>query len=284
MKLNKNAIIYFPERNEGKNSLKSITHLAIAAHQDDVEFMAYAPISDCYMSEKEKFGAVIVSDGAGSPRAGKYADFTDEDMKQVRILEQKKAADIGKYSALLMLSHPSKQIKNPEDSEITEELVRVLKETSPRYVYTHNIADKHNTHVGVAVKVINALRELEPENRPEKVFGCESWRGLDWLSDEDKVLLDTGKNPKLAMSLSSVFDSQIAGGKRYDLACEGRRLANATFLESHAVDEYKSLSYAMDLTPLMLDKSLSIVDFICGHIRKLEKEVCNNLLLLTKEK
>lgn len=277
-------IVYVPDGEEESNALKRTTHLAIAAHQDDIEFMAYAPISECYESKTEYFCAVVVSDGAGSPRAGVYANYSDEEMKKVRIVEQKKAANIGKYGALLMLSHPSSQIKNPSDREIVEELIEIILKTRPRFIYTHNIADKHATHVGVAVKVLAALRELSPQNRPEKVYGCEVWRGLDWLSDKDKILLDTSKMPELAMALSGVFDSQIAGGKRYDLACEGRRLANATFSESHSVDAYSSLNYAMDLTPLMLDKSLSVVDFIREYIKKLETEVCDNLLLLTKEK
>ena len=53
------------------------------------------------------------------------------------------------------------------------------------------------------------------------------------------------------MSLLGVFDSQVCGGKRYDLATMGRRRANATYLASHGVDESTSLIFGMDLTPLM---------------------------------
>jgi len=37
----------------------------------------------------------------------------------------------------------------------------------------------------------------------------------------------------LQFALLGVFESQIAGGKRYDLALMGRRRANATYFESH---------------------------------------------------
>ena len=121
----------------------------------------------------------------------------------------------------------------------------------PKYLYTHNLADKHETHVATALKVIAALRTLAPEERPEKVYGCEVWRDLDWVCDEEKVFMDCGPHPNLMRCLSAVFDSQIVGGKRYDLAAEGRRLANATFSASHACDTYTALNYAMDLTPLM---------------------------------
>jgi hypothetical protein len=48
-----------------------------------------------------------------------------------------------------------------------------------------------------------------------------------------------------------VFDSQVSGGKRYDLATAGRRLAHATYYASHGTDEESALSFAMDLTPLV---------------------------------
>jgi hypothetical protein len=61
-----------------------------------------------------------------------------------------------------------------------------------------------------------------------------------------------------------VFDSQIAGGKRYDLASMGRRRANATYLGSHGVDETTGLSYGMDMTPLMNEVDLNPAEFV-GH-------------------
>ena len=72
--------------------------------------------------------------------------------------------------------------------------------------------------------------------------------------------------------LSAVFDSQIVGGKRYDLAAEGRRLANATFSASHACDTYSALNYAMDLTPLMNERE-NIVGYITGYIDEFRQAV-----------
>ena len=68
------------------------------------------------------------------------------------------------------------------------------------------------------------------------MHGCEVWRDLDWLLDREKVVHDVAGQEGLAAQVGGVFDSQIAGGKRYDLAVMGRRRANATFLESHGVD------------------------------------------------
>ena len=270
-------ITYIPDGTEEKQALERNTHLCIAAHEDDIEFMAYAPIAECFGKTDKWFCGVVVTDGAGSPRNGLYANYTDEQMKAVRIEEQKKAAMLGEYGAQLLLGHPSKQVKDKNNTEIVKEFVEILRATKPQYVYLHNLADKHETHVATALKAIRALREISPEEQPEKVYGCEVWRNLDWLNDDEKVYLDCSAHPNLSRVLSSVFDSQIVGGKRYDLAAEGRRLANATFSESHACDTYTMLNYAMDLTPLIKDESLDIADYVAGHIKRFEDNVRNTI-------
>ena len=265
-------ITYIPDGTQEQAAISRTTHLAISAHQDDIEFMAYAPIAECFGNQDKWFGAIVVTDGAGSPRSGLYADYTDEQMKEVRIVEQKKAAAIGEYGFLAMLGHPSKAVKDAGNTEIFEELAGLIRKAKPKYLYTHNLADKHETHVATALKVIAALRALPPEERPEKVYGCEVWRDLDWMNDDEKVYLDCGAHPNIMRALSAVFDSQIAGGKRYDLAAEGRRLANATFSASHACDTYSALNYAMNLTPLM-DKKVDIGDYIAGFIDRFKAQV-----------
>ena len=244
--------------------------------------MADAPIAECFGKQDKWFCEVVVTDGAGSPRNGLYANYTDEQMKAVRIEEQKKAAMLGEYGAQLLLGHPSKQVKDKNDTEIIKELVEILRATKPQYVYLHNLADKHETHVATALKAIKALRELLPEEQPEKVCACEVWRNLDWLNDDEKVYLDCSTHPNLSRTLSSVFDSQIVGGKRYDLAAEGRRLSNATFSESHACDTYTMLNYAIDLTPLIRDNSLDIADYVAGYIKRFESNVRNTIQKLMK--
>ena len=269
-------IIYIPDGTEEKKAIARTTHLAISAHQDDIEFMAYAPIAECFGKADKWFSGVVVTDGSGSPRSGLYADYTDEEMKEVRITEQKKAAAVGEYSFQMLLGYPSKEVKDPKNTAIIKELAEIIRQAKPKYLYTHNLADKHETHVATAMKVIAALRTLSPEERPEKVYSCEVWRDLDWVNDEEKVYMDCGAHPNLMRCLSAVFDSQIAGGKRYDLAAEGRRFANATFSASHACDTYSALNYAMDLTPLM-DEKTDIAEYITGFIRRFERDVCGRL-------
>lgn len=273
MKLNEKTVVYVPDGTERTIALARTTHLCIAAHQDDVEFMAFSPIADCFGRSDKYFCAVVTTDGAGSPRNGLYENYTDEDMKAIRIVEQKKAATVGEYGAQLLLGYSSKQVKDKNNTDVVSDYTEILKATKPEYVYIHNLADKHETHVATAVKAIKAMRALDKCDKPKKVYGCEVWRDLDWMNAEDKIMLDCGEHQNLARALSSVFDSQIVGGKRYDLAVEGRRLANATFSESHSCDEYAALNYAMDLTPLVYNETLDLAQYVSEYISRFSNSV-----------
>lgn len=272
---NADARIFVPD--QSPEPFGRITHLGIGAHQDDLEFMAVHGILACYHSKEKWFGGVTCTDGAGSARTGAYADFSDAEMQRVRVREQEDAAVIGKYAAVVQLGYPSRAVKSPSDTSLKDDLLQILAAAKPEAVYTHNPADKHDTHIGVFAATIQALRELPAADRPKSVFGCEVWRGLDWMPDREKVVLNVSGHENLAAALSGVFDSQIAGGKRYDLATQGRRRANATFFESHAVDECDSASYAMDLSPLVADPSLDIAGYVLGFIRRFEEDVREKL-------
>ena len=112
---------------------------------------------------------------------------------------------------------------------------------------------------------------------PKKVIGCEVWRDLDWLPDDIKVVMDVTGHENLAAALLGVFDSQIAGCKRYDLAAMGRRKAHATFSESHGVDKTEGLIYGMDLMPLIEDSSKNPVDYAKELIQRLADDVSARL-------
>ena len=195
------------------------------------------------------------TNGAGSSRTGVYAKFTDAQMMAVRRTEQNHAAIVGQYGVMIQLDYPSSAVKSATDPALKNDLKEILAATKPEVVYTHNPADKHDTHIGVVIAALQAMRELPREQRPKKVIGCEVWRNLDWLNDADKVLMDVSGHDNLAAALNGVFDSQIAGGKRYDLATLGRRAANATFFESHATDKANQLIFGMDLTPVVADEN-----------------------------
>jgi len=265
--------IFVPDGTALETACLRTTHLAVSAHQDDIEIMAYHGILACFQNPDLWFSAVTVTNGSGSPRADLYANYTDEDMMNVRRKEQKKAAIVGEYSVQFLLDYPSSAIKDKNNHASIEDLKQILIATKPQFIYTHNLADKHDTHVGVALRLIQALREVKEQYQPEKVYGGEVWRDLDWLTDEDKVPFDVSPHENLQASLLGVFDSQIAGGKRYDLATMGRRKAHATYFASHGIDTTTSLNFGMDLTPLVQDVSLDPYDFVQQYIQHFAAEV-----------
>jgi len=274
------AELFIPDGLPEEEALARTTHMAVGAHQDDLEIMAYAGILACFQRPDQWFTGVVVTNGSGSPRDDVYKNYTDEDMRVVRRKEQKKAAVVGEYAAQALLDYGSGAIKDPASKAPVEDLAILLKTARPEIVYTHNLADKHDTHVGVAVKLIEAIRSLPADIRPKKLYGCEVWRDLDWMTDEDKVPFDCSGHENLQAALLGVFDSQVAGGKRYDLATMGRRKAHATYHASHGSDETTGLTFGMDLTPLIEDPSLDINVFVQTLIGRFMDEVKSRLAKL----
>jgi LmbE family N-acetylglucosaminyl deacetylase len=258
-------------------ALARTTHLAIAAHQDDIEIMAYHGIAECFGRRDRWFSGVVVTNGAGSPRNGIYSAYTDEQMQQMRLIEQRKAAFVGEYGCQAQLGFRSAQVKNPLETAVVEDLQEILHTARPEIVYLHNLADKHDTHVAVALRSIAALRQVRPDVAPRKVYGCEVWRDLDWLPEADKQVLPVSARSNIAAALVGVFDSQVSGGKRYDLATAGRRLAHATYYASHGTDEESALTFAMDLTPLVENRELDVTSYITGYIDRFRADVAQRV-------
>jgi LmbE family N-acetylglucosaminyl deacetylase len=261
-----NADFFVPDGTAPEQAIARTTHLCIAAHQDDIEIMAYHGVAECFGRTDRWFGGVVVTNGAGSPRTGIYGAYSDDEMQKVRIVEQRKAAYVGEYGFQAQLGFSSAQVKDAKETAVVNDLAAILRASRPQIVYLHNPADKHDTHIGVMLRCVTALRAVREETRPEKVYGCEVWRDLDWLPDDVKQVLPVSARSNIAASLVGIFDSQVSGGKRYDLATAGRRLAHATYYASHGTDQESAINFAMDLTPLIDDPSLSVTDFVLGRI------------------
>ena len=267
------ADFFVPDGHDEEEALARVTHLGIGAHHDDLEFMAFHGIATCYASEEKWFAGVTCTDGAGSPRVGRYGHLSDAEMRMLRREEQRSAARVGRYAAMLQLDHPSRAVKSVDSEALVADIETILLAACPDVVYTHNPADKHDTHVAVVRAVIEAIRRIPAERRPIQVLGCEVWRGLDWMNDAEKIVLDVSGWDSLAAALHAEFGSQIAGGKRYDLATLGRRSANATFFQQHAPDAATQVCFAMDLTPLACEPALDPVEFACGFIDRFREDV-----------
>ena len=263
--LKQRADIFVPGGGDWREALGSVTHLAIGAHPDDCEFMAFPGIEECRRGGG-RFGAVVLTDGAGSVGGG-------GDLCVARRLEQRAAAELGGYAVAVQLGLSSGQIKNPEDQTASALLAEIFAQVRPRSVYTHNPCDRHDTHVAACLRVVESLRALPADCRPAKVYGCEGWRDLDWLCGSDRLRLDCGNDEKFASALNAVFRSQIDGGKRYDLAVVGRRRAQATFDDPHAVDSAAMVTLAMDLTPLLADSQIPIADFALAAVDHFREDV-----------
>jgi LmbE family N-acetylglucosaminyl deacetylase len=272
------AQIFVPDDLPAREALTRTTHMAIGAHQDDLEIMAIDGILKCFQQEDKWLTGVVVTNGSGSPRDDLYKNYTDEAMRKVRMREQKKAAVVGEYAAQVLLDYPSSAVKDGANTQPVQDLRTLFEMAHPDVVYTHNLADKHDTHVAVTLRVIEALRSLPETERPQSVYGCEVWRDLDWMVDDDKVTFDCSAHENLQAALLGVFDSQVCGGKRYDLATLARRRANATYYASHGTDVATGLVYAMDLTPLIQDPAKDIPSYIQGFVDRFAQEVQRRLI------
>ena len=274
---NPNADFFVPDGAAPDAALERTTHLCIAAHQDDIEIMAYHGIAECFGHKDKWFSGVVVTNGAGSPRTGIYGNYTDEEMQKVRLIEHRKAAYVGDYACQLQLGFTSSQVKNAAETAVVGDLKQIIIAAQPDVVYLHNPADKHDTHIGVLLRCIAALRAARDQARPKKVYGCDVWRDLDWLPDDEKQVLPVSAKPNIAAALVGVFDSQVTGGKRYDLATAGRRLANATYFASHGTDKETALTFALDLTPLIENPNLAIADYTLRCIDRFRADVARRL-------
>jgi LmbE family N-acetylglucosaminyl deacetylase len=261
-----------PDGSDPPLALARTTDLGIGAHPDDLELFAIGPIGACRDDPARWFSGVTCTDGGGS-----VSPDTGDSLPSIRAAEQRAAADIGAYSAIVQLGYSSATLQQPEGfAALVGDLVDLLGRCAPHNVYTHNLADKHATHVAVGAAVVTAVRRLDPGRRPFRLVGCEAWRGLDWLPDGEKVRIDVSAHGELAASLADVFASQLSA-KRYAVAARGRRQANATLFDARAADTESEVIVAMDLSPLIFNDEIDPISYVLSTIDRFRDEVAGNL-------
>jgi LmbE family N-acetylglucosaminyl deacetylase len=265
--------VFVPDGADAPEALSRTTDLAVVAHPDDLEFLAIAPIGACRDAPDRSFGGVVCTDGAGSTQAGASAPLAAGELAALRWAEQREAARIGRYGFVVGLGHASAHVRSTDGQrELVGQLVELLAATRPTNLYTHNLADKHATHVAVAAATVKAVRSLPVDERPLRMVGVEGWRSLDWLPDHEKVRMDVTPWSSLAAELAAVFGSQLCA-KRYDLAVEGQRRANATLFEPRRPDDAEQVVVAMDLTPLARNDDLDPVRYVTAAVDRFRAEV-----------
>ena len=134
------ADVYVPDRRPLAAALARTTHLCLAAHQDDIEILAYHGISAGYT--RRTFTGVVITDGGGSPRTGKFAKFSNEEMKAVRRAEQRRAARIGR------VAHRGDHAQVPAREPAAVDVDRALgvTERQPRAVAPHERVGRRREH------------------------------------------------------------------------------------------------------------------------------------------
>ncbi len=271
------ATLFIPDQIDEKIAIQTTTRMAIVAHPDDAEILAYHGIVECFDNPKESFGCVTMTNGSSTPRDFLYADYTDEEMVQVRRREQQTASIIGKYSFVAQLDYTSKELRDGENQSPSIDLNTIFQKVNPRVVYTHNLADKHDTHMAATIRVINALRSLPDGRKPEAVYGCEAWRDLDWMTEIDQIRFDLSRHMNIAHALIAVHDTQNIGVKRYDQGVIARRRAHAVFNDTHGIGNLEAMGLGMDLTPLIKDSSLDISQYAAQFIQRFSDEVVDRI-------
>jgi LmbE family N-acetylglucosaminyl deacetylase len=267
--------LYVPDGTPIDAALARTTYLGIVAHPDDLELLALPWIAECHDRANRWFTGIICADGARSPRRGRFAALSDDEIARIRVNEQRRAAELGRYGALVPFGLPSPQVR--EVDELASMLDEYLRDTSPGTVVTHDPFDRHETHAAVTRAVVAALRALPARDRPKRLLGVEGWRSLDWVPRDALVAVDaTGAGP-LGRELLKCFESQIEGGKAYDRAAEGRRRANAVFADPYTLDDRAEVVLAVDLTPLLADDGPALDAFAATLLERFGREVRSGL-------
>ena len=100
----------------------------------------------------------------------------------------------GEYSVAVQLGYQSAAARDADGhARLVSELVSLLAAMRPVNLYTHNLLDKHVTHVAVGTATVLAVRALALEQRPMRMVGIEAWRDLDWLGDDEKLRFDVSR-------------------------------------------------------------------------------------------
>jgi len=233
--------VYIPSGQEPAAALAQATHLCLAAHPDDAELMALAGIMEA--KPWQGFACVVMADGASGPDAR-------PGLAEERAQEACRAAQVGGYAALILLGHGSSQVKDPKQGALAQDLGQLLQLCHPSKAYLHQPFDRHPTHQAACLRALEALRRLEPGQRPLQVIGCEVWGSLDWVPAPWRLAQPLGGHAELAQALVACFPSQTKD-KAYGAALLGRLQANATFDQSHAADSALGLSVGLDLSMML---------------------------------
>ena len=274
--LSPHADLYVPSGEALDQACARTQVLGVAAHPDDLELMALPAILAGHADPAQGFAGLVVCNGA-------MAGVGPDEGVALRRMEQRAAAQVGHYSVMLQLGHASQAVQTGQAQGLAEDLVEAMKALRPETLYSHNPADRHPSHLAVLLSLRQALKQLDPAERPKRWLGSEVWGGLDWQALGDRLALPLEGDRELAERLLEAHASQLSRGKAYGPASAGRRRANATFIASHSPDAAEEVVLAMDLSPLLADDQLSLQDFLSQRVERFRAEAVARLDGLTQD-
>jgi hypothetical protein len=91
------------------------------------------------------------------------------------------------------------------------------------------------------------------------------------MIDEDKVVLDVSAHENLQAALLGVFDSQICGGKRYDLAPGAAGARHLLCIAWHRRDHRPVVWHGP--TPLIVDSAKDLCTYVQEYVQRLRRSV-----------
>ena len=115
------ADTHVPSGGDLTSALAATTHLGIGAHADDLEIMAFPGICACRGQKNFQFSGVVATDGAGSP-----SKVSGQELMQTRMEEQRQAAVLGGYAAVIQLAYPSSEVRAAGRKALTADLLQIF--------------------------------------------------------------------------------------------------------------------------------------------------------------
>ncbi|HEU5100996.1 MAG TPA: PIG-L deacetylase family protein [Roseiflexaceae bacterium] len=135
--------------------------LAVAAHPDDIEFMAGGTLA-AWIDQGTRVHYLLVTDGAGGSRDPRQ---TSEALAMQRRREQRAAAEILGVESVTFLGYPDAQVE--ASYELRLAIARVIRQVRPEAVltfdpqlYYRSAAINHPDHLAVGASTLAAIMPL----------------------------------------------------------------------------------------------------------------------------
>lgn len=224
MPLNDNTVKYVPT----SAKTGAIVSLCIVDEVTDVERVGAGGIIETLYNPNKSFVGAVIRTPHDISNCGLYNLYNEEDMVDIRLAEQKKAANIGSYNSLYVLNYTDLSNKGA----IIDDLIALIKAYRPEKIYTYSPYEKDREKVQTVLMLIEALSRIDEEYRPQLVVGAAISRELSFLPTEQVLNLGIDSKIDLAYSLLDIYDSVIENNEELMPADCGIDLTGIKNIES----------------------------------------------------